>query len=703
MAASSYGLPGWCLQLAALSTFGFLSSCQSTATSSDSSTDALSDTAQQLQISPDLSKDPLIGSTTGAVARYELTATDWHASPFPTNTRRGSDGRLDLSGFPAPKVGEQADLLKQYLDYGQASLSGWSLQPTAYVQFDAPLDVSQVVDAAQSLEPSSPYQLLDIDPSSPTYGVPTPVQARLSPKTRGQYLVENLLMIQPVWGHPLRPKTTYALLVRRDMRDAQGKVLGRPTVLALVVDKLLDHVLDPQVPASTATLDVAQQKLADSLQPLVAAYLAAKISIPYKDLAAATVFTTGDPSAQLRAMAAFQRTQPPVQAASGWKSAPTKSKNFVLFTGQYPAPNYQVGDCPYNKAPSGGFAFASDGSPIAQHQEMLRVSLAVPVKRSHDTGSGQVPVAMYAHGTGGDYLSFSTDGTGDHLTAAGIAVVSIDQPMHGPRCTPEITGNTLDAASFNFFNIYSGLASFRQSALDSVLLARMIRNGYIDLPAGIAADGLSVHLDPTRVSFLGHSQGGLSGALLAAVDNNQLGYVLSGAGAGLSQTILLRKYPMDFSTLVGGLLGLDDGEISEYHPAISLVQLLADITDPLTYGPLILNRQSPEKPVPLLLTEGLLDQDTPSATAEALAACIGLDILAPLVHANDALTLNGAQVLDSPVQNNWHGAGVAVTAVVSQWAKYDHFVIFDSTKAAAMYKTFLESLVTSGVATAQIQ
>lgn len=320
-----------------------------------------------------------------------------------------------------------------------------------------------------------------------------------------------------------------------------------------------------------------------------------------------------------------------------------------------------------------------------------------------NASAGKLPVVMSAHGTGGNYLSYVTGGTYkivNQLSKLGLPTVSIDQPMHGPRCDPELKDESLDLKTFNFFNITAGRSGFRQSALDSVALTRMLRDGLLNVPADFSPDGKPTEFDPDRVSFIGHSQGGLSGALLAAVEPNITAFVLSGAGAGLSLTIMQRKDPSDIATLVGSVLGLDEGELSEFHPAISLVQALADATDPLAYGHLVLKRPPGVRPPHVLLTEGLLDVATPADTSEALAAAMGLDVLAPAVHLNDAMAAAKTPVLKSPVQGNQTHNSFPVTALVSQWQKLDHFAIFTTQKVADLYTGFLASVAQSGDALA---
>lgn len=675
-----------------LSLFAGILACQPIDGAAGEDASAASGTTDAGATALALAADPWPNEASGATARYDLAAKDWHAQPFPTNSRRDAQGRLDLSGFPPPREGGMPGIIQQYLDYASDHVRGWSLQPTIYVQFDRPLTATMVRKPAESLTQNS-YFLMDVDPSSPEYGKLVPLIGQVSAHQRLQHLQPDLFMVQPVWGRPLRPKTTYAFVLRRGVRDAEGKVLARPAALAAVLDAALGGV--------KGVSDPEQQRLADTLQPLIDAYQAGKLTVPWRDIAAATVFSTGNPTSQLKAMAQWVRDKAPAQAATAWKKT-ASSKKYVLYTATYEAPNFQKGKCPYDDDGDGAFELKSDATPVVQRTETMRVAVAVPLTHVHVSADGLMPVAMYAHGTGGDWMSFVGEKVVDNLAARGVAMVSIDQPLHGPRCEVPQSGGALDLHTFNFLNVAAGRTGFQQSALDSVMLSRLLRQGHLDVPEGVAADGKAVHFDPQRVVFIGHSQGGLSGSLLAAVDPHQVAYVLSGAGAGISLTVMLRKHPADIANTLGVVLGLDKGELSQFHPAVSLVQLLADVTDPLSYGHSVLHRDNGERPPHVLLTEGLLDQATPSDTSEALAAVLGLQVLSPKAHFNDALELAKTSVVASPAQENLMINGFAVTGVLSQWPTLDHFVIFKSKEAQALYSVFLESAIDSGAAIAEL-
>lgn len=632
--------------------------------------------------------DPWADESTGAVATYKLSPAiaDWHNTPFPTDLRRKADGKLDLSGFPTNRKGEIMPLLDKYVALGAATLDGFSIAPTIYVRFDAPLDPKQMPTIEETQAGDGFFFLLDVTADSPEYGRRFPLQWKLRGDARGQIEAANLLAVQITWGVPLRPNTTYAFVMRRRIRDLANKVLARPPDLAAVLDAHFD---------GQGTLNAPQQALSDSLKPLFEAMSAGEITVNPKAIAAATVFTTARPINEIQRMASWVRSNTKRAPAYDWQKW-EKKDHFKLVRARYAGPNFQSGKVPY-LTEGGGFVFDAKGDPVIQATEdALRIALAVPDDKSQMVG-GKLPVVIYSHGTGGTYDGFRNQKVIDMLCQSGLAVIGIEQPLHGTRGgSPPLSADLVDQASFNFLNPESGRSTFRQAVLDNVFLIEMLRDGMVDIPAGFGPSGDKVRFDANRMLFFGHSQGGIVGALLTTVEPYIRAFVLSGAGGGLSLTAMLRKKPLDFAKVVKEALVLDEGELSEFHPALAMIQMLVDITDPLAYGRHAFER-GPEHFLPhILLTEGLLDEATPSATAEALATAFQMAIRYPAVHKSAAMEAIGTMVIAPPFRNNLAVGGKKVTSVLVQYAKGNHFIVFSKKGGQNLAHSFLFRVATEG-------
>ena len=364
---------------------------------------------------------------------------------------------------------------------------------------------------------------------------------------------------------------------------------------------------------------------------------------------------------------------------------------FQAWEGNLEVPLWQHGDRPYWDE-GGGFARDEEGLPAIYRWEDVAFSLAWPaLEEAPEDGW---PVVIYAHGTGGDHLTCCDDRGGleaaSMLAKGGFATLSISQPLHGDRATDD---TSVDFHTFNYLNPDSALSNFRQGALDSIYLANALgsRSQTFD------ADGVSVALDPDRVLYLGHSQGGISGALALPFMGGLIeAATLSGAGGGLSYTLVHRKQDgLDIEELMREVLVLEaEEELDVLHPVTGLIQLLSEVTDPINYARnwFLEDHLYGEGPVHVLMTEGLLDGYTPPMTIEAMAAAGGLPILDPVAHLDEAHRLfqPDAESLPASANTQAHDGG-AITAGLAQFPDDGHFAIFDNTDAARLYQGFLET------------
>lgn len=625
----------------------------------------ISDTPTQIEFT-----DPYEGKPDGAVPAFTYDLEDLFAFPFPTDLRRTDDG-VDWSGFPNPF---SVELLDTYLQDVETKTRGFSANGAIYFRFDRPLSESTlpIVDASASAD--SALWLLDLDPQSPKYGKRHPVEWRMHSNKPAAYLPDNVLMLRPIPGMPLREGGTYAAIVRRRALDAAGGYVVTPPQLKAVLGL-----------ESTANVS---DDLSKVYQPLTEFIELGQLN-PY-EIGVATVFTVDRFTDELVAIRE-QISSLPVPEVSGWKFL-SETDDFAVYEATYKAPNYQSGTKPYADV-GGAILLDPSGKPVIGEEETIRFALTIP-KKSLPVGWNGWPLVLHGHGTGGDYLSFvdkSSTSPAKLLANRNMAVLSIDQPLHGIRYEGPGDVNLL---SFNYLNPDAGRSNFRQSAIDFFTLAKMAKKG-ITVPGAVTVTGAKVSTDAARVTYLGHSHGGLAGVLLGAVEPDLKGIVLSGAGAGLAQTLILRKNPVDILALLELVLQTEPDEVDELHPIVTLVQNLVDITDPINYAPYVVSGElRGGTPIDLLVTEGLLDEYTPPITTESLAAAAGLDVAAPVLVESDGMRLAGVTELPLPIAGNAQTtAGALVTAALYQESGHGHFLIYDSSKAAKRYADFLLTVV----------
>lgn len=579
-------------------------------------------------------------------------------APWPSDSRT-NDGYVDIDGFFGD-LARGEDLFTLYEQAG-AEVRGFSTNPTIYFRFDGPIDTGLLPSPEASVEAAATAFLVNIDRNSPNRGQRIPLTWDFQ-ETETKFQPENLLALQPVWGFPLEARTQYAAVVTTDLAQAP---------------KDFDDVWRSDHPDREMWGPLAEV-LFD--QRLVT-----------DEVAVATVFTTQDPTEEMALVADAIESDLAVPALDTEVTLSLEGFYYTAYTGQILIPNWQHGDKPY-ASKGGGFVFEG-GRPKVYEWELVDFTVTIPDGEPPADGW---PVAIYAHGTGGDHTTFADEGINGRepanvLARAGLAGFGISQPLHGDRWN----GSDPTFYVFNYLNPESGLTSFRQGALDVVYLSRVLTEASARF---VDEDGMAHVLDPDRVTYIGHSQGGMTGALAAPFLKDRVGGVmLSGTGGGTTLAVTLRTADLDIRALLKDLLSLPgDEELDETHPITALIQLMAEPSDPINYAP-YWNSWSPwwdSTPQHVMMTEGLFDIHTPPASTEALAGAAGIPVLEPVSTSSQVALLRGtAGGLSKASANLTAWDDSAVTGGLVQFPDDDHFAIFDNDEAVEMYQTFLRTSV----------
>ena len=592
----------------------------------------------------------------GATPRFTSTAEaateeTFYDLPFPNDLRRRADGTLDLAAFPSNS------LLLDQVRTGAETYDGFSTNGAIFVKVDGQLDPGSLPDPAASMTEDASVYLVDVDPDSPARGERIPVAVKFVAK--GALTIGNdILVARPYPGFPLSDGTTYALVVTTRVDSADGIAISTAPGFAKLAD-----------PAYQPLFDYLDEPGGDDKD----------------DVAVATVFTTQNAISVARAI------QKAVIAAEDPPFANIVLNNEIsamkVFVGNYAAPNFQTGDAPSRNAPAGEIKVGTDGVAIVQRMENLRFSLAVPTGATPSTG---FPVAIYSHGTGGDYLSGVSDGTAERLALEGVATLSMDQVLHGPRSP----GGNPELDFFNIGNVYAARDNPLQGAADAFSQLRLAKVLTFD-----DGTGRIVKLDMNRVFFFGHSQGGLTGPAFVAFDPLVKGAVLSGTGGLLYLSILNKTDPVNFPALAESLLR--DEPVDVDNPSMALVQLWVDRSDPVTFAPFMVRKPLPGlQPRHIFQTEGFTDTYTPNLCIQAFATAVGLDLVqGPDTKEVLGLTLRGRAIVPAPLTGNLNGVTAGLAQYKERAGSNGHFVVFDIAAAKQQSAKFLGTLAATGKAT----
>jgi len=224
----------------------------------------------------------------------------------------------------------------------------------------------------------------------------------------------------------------------------------------------------------------------------------------------------------------------------------------------------------------------------------------------------------------------------------------------------------------------------------------------------VSSTSTEIRFDGSKLMFFGHSQGGLNGPLYLAADPSPRGGVLSGSSSILSITLLEKTKPdPSVAALVRSVfLALKEeeaGELSVFHPAMSLGQSMVDVTDPIHYARF--DAIAPRlgfAPKSIYLTEGINPDGTGDSYApphgiEAHGIAIGLPLELPDQRAIVESRWGGPQPIEIPEDGiSGNLADGQASGVLAQWAVPEgddgHFVVFDVPEAKAQASHFLELL-----------
>lgn len=592
----------------------------------------------------------------GAQVKMDFDRPGFWDAPFPSDDLL-RDGRAELSGFSTRDV----PLVAQLRSVAARQL-GFATTGAIYFALTEPIDPARLPSLQQSIEASSPVQLVELDT-----GRRHPIEVAFLP-TSGPYGAPNHLALLPLQGLPLKPGTRYAALVKRTLTDPKLGVPLKMAEIALGVSTL------------GAYNDAARQ-LGDT-----------------SELAGLAVFTTGRPTDELAAFAAAAAALP-VPAPKTPFTRTELFEDYCVYETLVSMPTWQRGTPPYSTM---GGTWPQSPTAAVDHFEDARVILTVPraampaagwpIVDFIGTGAGGVRALTERGIWGADGGMLSDAGTGPamHFARAGFAGVQIDLPLWGARNT---TGGDEDFLIFNLNNLPALRDNLRQSALELTMHPAMIEGFGPDVSGCPGAGAATARFDTAHLALWGHSMGATILPLAVANAPKFRAVILSGAGGSWVENIIYKEKPLAVRQLAEVLANVPGGSMTAFSPEVMLVQWAAEVADSQVYAPLMRDRR-------VLMEQGIVDHYILPRIANAMSLPLGLNLATPAF--DDDPSLVDQQRLQDVLQ---FGTGTTVTLPTSTNVVVQHQgdgvmdaheVIYQLEGPKHQYRCFLKTWAATG-------
>ncbi len=610
--------------------------------------------------------------------------------PIPSNDLLRDDGTVSLAGFVRS---ENPGFVEAMLDVIERDARGFSTAAPIYLPMTGSPSAS-LVDAAASVGADAPILLLDVSADSAEYLSRRPFDAHFL-ADGGPYATQNLLVVFPVQGRPLRPNVRYAAIVRRSLGDADGKPLG----VSLEMSQLV---------AGVRPTGMSERAYDDYRDVLGLLERDAKISP--RDLAGLAVFTTDDPTRGVAKVREAVQAQPLPTPNAPFVHALTFPE-YCVFETTIDVPVFQAGMPPYFTG-GGDWQLDADGAPILQ--TTMRANLIVSLPRAEAPPGGFPTVAYMRQGGPGKWplvergartlTAAPVLGTGParELARAGFAGVSLDGPLTGLRNPGNQDEQLL---TFNFLNPVALRDNIRQGAIEIDLLAALIEHLVVD--ASACGGSSAQRFDAEKLVLFGHSTGAWVAAIAAAFEPRFRAVILSGAGASWVENIVYKRKPLEVKTFAEQIVGYGEigRQLTEIDPLVMLAQWAADPADPQNYASKLVD-EPPVQSRHVLMFQGVVDNYIMPPIANALALRIGVDLgvvpdLAPLEESLERLLpIAGRGRVSLPLASN-RSANSPVTVALVQHPEDGiedgHEIVFQREEAKYQYRCFLKTFASTGV------
>lgn len=557
--------------------------------------------------------------------------------PYPSDELLSERGTVDLTGFPGPDEGLGATMVGGWARMVGESVHGFSHLGPVTVRLTGPVSVPERTEGTAT----DLVRLVSLDS-----GHRPALRTRFIADAGGDpFLVDNSLVFAPVPTDPLRSGERYAAVLDKRLVDAPD---GWQDPAELDDERTVGFAFIFTVQDSIGQL----RQLMDTTDALLDANPDWLMPTQWREVERIAFAPDVTPSG--RDATRFTTTYIGGGSEVTWLTERSDQTTFEVdlssdamrvFEGRIQTVSFRpLDDLPYASPglafltdfarSDGRIAFDADGQ-LAFPGEPEAMRIVVQVPRDRDATA----LFTWDHGTGGHAWSSvqhqSESRRSDEIrhaaAAAGVAIVSRDQPLYGQRYPLIDEGFDASLGFYNIANLPAFRDNQRQGAVDHHVLYRFATEVLPTLDLGV---------DAVTVGAFGHSLGsvtahgglamhngtGADSAFMSGSGGYLANYVVSTGLLGTDNDVveLLQGFveadlPPDpnGSEAVGALVGIPEegwARVDDMHPVFGLFQMIMDPSDPLSL--------SAEQPVPERFLMGIGDLQVPNQTTEWLVSAL---------------------------------------------------------------------------------
>ena len=554
--------------------------------------------------------------------------------PFPSDELLTDRGTVDLSGWPMPDAQLGSTIVGGWARMVGESVHGFSHLGPVYLQLTGPIDVPETTIGLDTDD----VRLVSLDS-----GHRPPLRLRFVEDPNGDpFYAPNTLVIAPLQSNPLRSGERYAVVLSKQLVDATEGVeipeelsdekrvgfastftvqdsIGQLHTLRDATDALLDANPDWLQPTDWREVESigfapAQTPSGRDATQFTATYVGGDTEVTWLANRAGQTTETFDLSTDT--MRVFEAR---IQTVA-WRP---------LAELPYATPG--IGFLSDFGRSDGRIAFNADGSlAFPGEPESMRIVVQVP----RDIAA--TAVMTWDHGTAGHAyhavqqvnLARRSPEIRDAAAAAGVAIVSYDQPLYGQRYPLIDQGFDGSLGFYNIANLPAFRDNQRQGGIDHHVLYRFTTEVLPTLT--------QVDVTPTTVGAFGHSLGSVTNHIALSMVEGEGADVAFQSGSGgflanyvvqtgllgtdndvvqLLQGFVEADLPPDpnGSEAVGALMGIPEEnweQVDDMHPVFVLFQMIMDPSDPVVLAP--------HQPVLETFLVGIGDLQVPNVTTDWL-------------------------------------------------------------------------------------